>query len=100
MNLKGVIISYDVITRFCERHRVKRLSVFGSILREDFGPESDVDILVEFLPGVAYSLFDLGGMLMELRELVGRAVDLKTSGFLSPQFRGQVIAEFRTLYAA
>ena len=53
MNLKGVTISDDVIARFCERHRVKRLSVFESILREDFGPESDVDILVEFLPGVA-----------------------------------------------
>jgi len=100
MRLHGVEIPEDRIAEFCRRHGVRRLSLFGSILREDFGPGSDLDFLVEFQPGVDYSLFDLGGMWMELHEMFGREVDLKTPEELSPLFRDEVLGEARALYAA
>jgi uncharacterized protein len=100
MHLHGVEIPDDKIADFCRRHGVKRLSVFGSILREDFGPESDVDVLVEFEPGVRVSHFTLGGMWMELRDILGRDVDLKTAEELSILFRDEVLQEAQTLYAA
>jgi uncharacterized protein len=93
-------IPQDKLADFCRRHGVRRLSLFGSILRDDFRPESDVDVLVEFPSGETPSLLDLGGMLMELRDMLGREVDLKTPGFLSPHFRDRVVREARTLYAA
>jgi predicted nucleotidyltransferase len=61
---------------FCKRWKVARLAVFGSALRDDFGPESDVDLLVDFTPGAQWSLFDLVGMEEELQTLLGREVDL------------------------
>jgi len=100
MRIRTIDIPDDRLNDFCRRHGVSRLAVFGSILRDDFGPESDVDLLVEFPPGSTPSLLDLGGMLMELRQIFGREVDLKTPGFLSPYFREQVVRESRTLYAA
>jgi uncharacterized protein len=100
MRLKGVDIPEDRISEFCRRHGVKRLLVSGSILRDDFGPDSDVDLLVEFLPGVRYSHFGLGGMWTELRELLGRDIDLKTPAELSVLFRDEVLREARPLYAA
>ena len=100
MRLHDVDIPTERLAEFCRRHGVKRLAVFGSILRDDFGPGSDVDFLVEFLPGVRYSHFELGGMWMELREMVGREVDLKTPKELSRFFRDDVVRESRTLYAA
>jgi predicted nucleotidyltransferase len=100
MKLNGVEFDPQKIADFCRRHGVRRLSLFGSILRDDFGPDSDVDVLVEFLPSVRASLFDLGGMLMELREMLGREVDLRTPADLSKYFRDDVVAEARPLYAA
>jgi uncharacterized protein len=100
MRIHDVDIPDDRLAEFCRRHRVTRLSLFGSILREDFSPESDVDFLVEFDPSAHVSLFDLGGMLMELRGMVGRKVDLKTPKELSRYFRDRVLREARPLYAA
>ncbi|MCA9289281.1 MAG: nucleotidyltransferase family protein [Phycisphaerales bacterium] len=100
MRLHDVDIPEEQLTAFCRRHRLKRLALFGSILRDDFGPDSDVDVLVEFLPGVRYSLLDLGGMWVELRDLLGRDVDLKTPYDLSRYFRDDVVKSARTLYAA
>lgn len=100
MQLHGVNIPESAIAEFCRRHGVARLALFGSILRDDFGPESDIDVLVEFPPGRTPSLLDLGGQLMELREILGRDVDLKTPGFLSRHFRDRVVREAKTLYAA
>jgi predicted nucleotidyltransferase len=88
------------IADFCRRHGITRLSVFGSVLREDFGPHSDIDILVEFPPGETPSLLDLGGMQVELSSLLGREVDLKTPGFLSPAILQHVLAERVVEYAA
>jgi len=100
MQIRGVDIPEDQLRAFCQRHGVARLALFGSILRDDFGPESDVDILVEFLPNVRYSLLDLGGMWMELRVMIGRDIDLKTPKDLSRYFRDEVVREAQTLYAA
>jgi predicted nucleotidyltransferase len=87
------------LARICRRYQVQRLSLFGSVLGSDFGPESDVDVLVEFQPGARLGLryFELE---RELSELIGRKVDLNTAGFLSPDFRDQVVAEAEVQYDA
>ena len=107
MVINGVQFPDDRIAEFCRRHGVARLSLFGSILRppgnddrQGFRSSSDVDLLVEFLPDQNKSLFDLGGMLMELREMLGREVDLRTPEDLSRYFRQDVLREARPLYAA
>lgn len=88
------------LAEFCHRYSVVRLSLFGSMLRENFSPGSDVDILVEFRPATRVSLFDLGGMTFELSEIVGRSVDLRTPQDLSRHFRDEVMQSARLLYAA
>lgn len=100
MTYHGVHFDERTIADFCRRHRVGKLALFGSILTNDFRPDSDVDVLVEFEPNVRVSLLDLGGMLMELREMLGREVDLRTPQDLSQYFREQVIRQARVLYAA
>src|SRR5690349_877550 len=96
----NIDIPSDRIRGFCERHGVRRLSIFGSALRDDFRPDSDVDVLVEFAPGETPSLLDLGGMQVELTEMLGREVDLKTPGFLSPRIREQIARSAKVEYAA
>ncbi len=85
------------IAEFCRRHHITQLSLFGSVLRDDFSPESDVDVLVQFEPShtPAWEFF---GMQDELTALFGRRVDLNTRGFLSRYFRDQVQAEAQVLY--
>ena len=87
------------IAEFCRRHGIVRLSVFGSALRPDFGPSSDVDVLVEFAPGRTPGLAFFS-MQDELSGLFGRPVDLQTPGFLSRYFRDRVRADALPLYAA
>ena len=89
----------DRIADFCERHGVARLSLFGSVLRDDFTPESDVDVLIEFLPGRTPGLAFFS-MQDELSEMLGRQVDLNTPKFLSRAFRDEVLLEARPLYVA
>ncbi len=88
------------IAEFCRRHRIKRLSLFGSVLTERFNDESDVDMLVEFEPDATPSLFDVGGMMQELSDKLGRQVDLRTPADLSRYFRDEVIRDAELLYAA
>ena len=95
----AIEIDQERLAAFCRRWKITELSLFGSILRDDFGPDSDIDVLVEF-SGPTPSLLDLGGMQVELSALLGREVDLKTAGFLSRHFREQVLREARTQYAA
>jgi predicted nucleotidyltransferase len=90
----------EKLADFCRRHGVRKLSLYDSILRDDFGPDSDIDILVEFGPAGSPSLLDLGGMLMELTDMLGRQVDLKTYGFMSDRVRQRVKRERRVQYAA
>ena len=83
----------------CERYHVRRLAFFGSVLRHDFRPESDLDVLVEFQPGKTPGL-GFFGLELELSELFGRKVDLNTAGCLSPYFRDEVLAEAEAVYDA
>lgn len=87
------------LAAFCAENRIRRLALFGSVLRDDFGPESDVDVLVEFEPGREPGL-GFFSMQEHLSRLLGRRVDLNTPGFLSPYFRDQVVREAVVLYAA
>ncbi len=89
----------SAVAEFRRRNGVRRLAVFGSALRDDFSPESDVDLLVEFLPGERVSLFDMAQMEMELEELViGHRVDLRTAGDLGAGFRDDVVAHAEPVY--
>lgn len=87
-------IQFDTarIREFCQRNHIRRLSFFGSVLRDDFGPDSDVDVLVEFEPGKTPGLAFFR-MERELSDLLGRQVDLNTAGFLSKYFRDEVLRE-------
>lgn len=93
-------IDRRMLADFCRKHRIARLSLFGSALRDDFGPDSDIDLLVEFEPDARPSLFDVGGMMQELTDALGRQVDIRTPNDLSRYFRQQVIDESELLYAA
>jgi predicted nucleotidyltransferase len=97
MMLPVAIPQADIVS-FCKRHHIRKLALFGSIMRDDFRPDSDIDMLIEFEPNRAVSLFELGGMQQEISELLGREVDLKTSGFLSRYFRQQVVNTAYTVY--
>ena len=92
-------IDQDKIAEFCRRHHIRKLALFGSVLRDDFGPNSDVDVLVEFEPGHVPGLAFLA-MEAELSEILGRKVDLNTPNFLSPYFRDLVLTEAEVYYVA
>ena len=85
------------IAEFCRRHHIRRLSFFGSVLRDDFRPDSDVDVLVEFEPGYVPGLAFFG-MEEELSQILGRHVDLNTPQFVSPSFRERVMEEALAQY--
>jgi len=88
------------IAELCRRRRIRKLAFFGSVLRDDFGPDSDVDVLVEFEPGVHVGFFELYRIEQELsRYLDGRKVDINTPKSLSKYFRDDVLAEAEVLYA-
>ena len=89
----GIEIPRAEMARFCERHHISKLSLFGSILTDRFTPESDVDVLVEFEPAAAITYLDLVRMEEELSEIYGRKVDLRTPEELSRYFRERVVAE-------
>lgn len=99
MSYHNFNIPRETIAAFCRRHYIRRLSLFGSILREDFRPDSDVDVLVEFEPGHTPGLAFFA-MQDELSELLGRKVDLHTANSLSKYFRDQVLAEAEVQYDA
>lgn len=90
-------VPQDKIAEFCQRHRIRRLALFGSVLRDDFRPDSDVDVLVEFEPDAR-----IGWEFIELQEelsvLLGHKVDLSTPGFLSRHFRQRVLETARVIY--
>jgi uncharacterized protein len=89
----------DKIADFCQRHHIRKLAVFGSVLHGDARPDSDLDVLVEFEPGHVPGLAFFA-MEQELSEVLGRKVDLNTPQFLSPYFRDKVLAEAEVQYAA
>ena len=88
------------LNEFCRRHHVRRLSLFGSVLRDDFRPDSDVDVLVEFEPGQVVGL-RIAQMEQELGQMLDdRRIDLRTPNELSPYFRDEVLREARVVYGA
>ncbi len=90
-------IDREKIAEFCRRHHIRRLALFGSVLRDDFQSESDVDVLVEFQPGHVPGLAFFA-MQDELSEILSHKVDLNTLGFLSPYFRDRAVAEAEVYY--
>ena len=94
-----IAIPKDEIAAFCRRHHVRRLSLFGSVLRDDFTPDSDVDVLVEFEPGRVPGLAFFA-MEVELGEMLERKVELSTPAFLSRYIRSEVMAGAQVQYDA
>jgi predicted nucleotidyltransferase len=91
----------EQVTAFCQRNHIRRLSLFGSVLRGDFGPQSDIDVLVEFKSGHVPGFFRLFDLQEELSRLFdGRTVDLRTPEDLSRYFRDEVVAGAQVQYAA
>lgn len=97
MRRRNLEVPEEQIADFCHKHHIRKLSLFGSILRSDFGPDSDIDVLVEFepdhTPGLAFFRME-----RELSEILGHKVDLNTSNFLSRYFREKVLAEAEVQY--
>jgi uncharacterized protein len=100
MLIHGVTFPMDRIAQICRRYGAARLSLFGSILRDDFHAGSDVDILVEFAPATRIGLIGVANMEAELSDALGRRVDLRSAGDLSRYFRDEVVAGARLLHAA
>ncbi len=93
-------IPNERIAEFCRANHIRRLALFGSVLRDDFGPDSDVDVLVEFEPEARVGMLRLAGLEIDLGNMLGRKVDLNTPGFLSDYFRNEVMAEAEVHYDA
>jgi len=95
----GVLFDRITIERFCLDNGIRKLSLFGSVLRDDFRPDSDIDVLVEFLPDAHVGFFELFDMQEELSHLFGgRKVDLRTPNEISHYFRDRVISEAELQY--
>ena len=100
MDYHGVEIPKQAIAEFCRRHHIRRLSLFGSILRQDFGRDSDIDVLVEFEAGRVPGLLGMAGLEIELSDILGRKADLRTPAELSRHFREDVLKEAEAQYVA
>ncbi|MFC1713707.1 nucleotidyltransferase family protein [Candidatus Poribacteria bacterium] len=98
MKPERVNITEEQIADFCQRNHIRKFAFYGSVLRDDFRPDSDIDVLVEFEPDQPIGLMEVVGMERRLSELMGRKVDLRTPKELSRYFRDKVISEAETLY--
>jgi len=92
-------IPHDKVVEFCRKNHIRRLSFFGSVLRGDFSPESDIDVLVEFIPDMGPGYIGLSQMERELTEIFGRKIDLRTPNELSKYFREEVVTSALVEYA-
>lgn len=90
--------SREKLAAFCRKHHIRKLSLFGSVLRDDFRPDSDVDVLVEFEPGHVPGFITLSAMQIELSEILGRQADIRTPASLSRYFRQQVLESAQVQY--
>ena len=99
MTLK-ISVDKAQLAAFCRAHHIRKLALFGSVLREDFRSDSDLDVLVEFQPGYVVGLIRMAGMELELSRLLGHKVDLRTPQDLSRYFRQEVIDSAAVQYAA
>ncbi|NJN21808.1 MAG: nucleotidyltransferase family protein [Leptolyngbya sp. RL_3_1] len=94
----SITIEPEALIPLCQHHHIRKLALFGSVLRDDFRPDSDIDILVEFEPGYTPG-FDFIDIQDKLAAIIGRTIDLNTPQDLSRYFRDQVIAEAEVIYA-
>ena len=99
MKQSKILISTEKLAEFCRQRHIRKLALFGSVLREDFRADSDVDVLVEFEPGHVPGLAFFA-MEEELTAILGRKVELHTPQFLSKYFRDQIITEAEVQYVA
>ncbi len=99
MAVPGIKVSQKKIADFCRRHHIRRLAIFGSFLREDFRPDSDVDVLVEFEPEAQVGFIALGRIQRELSALLQRSVDLVPREGLKPKIRETVLSSAEEIYA-
>jgi len=99
IELHGVRIDKEALADICRRYQVKELALFGSVLREDFGRRSDVDVLVEFQPEARIGLIALASLMFALENLLGRKVDLVPKDGLKPLIRDDVLAQASVIYA-
>jgi uncharacterized protein len=101
MKPKNIKIPFDQVSELCLRWHITRLSLFGSILRDDFSPESDVDILVEFEPGFTPGFLKLYQIQEDLSQLFNhRTIDLVTLKSLNPLIRDRILASMELCYVA
>ena len=96
----NIAIPEEPLSEYCRRWKIAELALFGSVLRDDFRPDSDVDVLVRFHPEARHTLFDMVRMQKELEQMLGRNVDLRTPEDLSRYFRDKVVANAKVQYAA
>ena len=94
----GIAVNREEVAEFCRRHHISKLALFGSVLRQDFRPDSDVDVLVEFGPGHVVGLIRLAGIERELSALLGRKADIRTAADMSRYFRDEVVAGAEVQY--
>ncbi len=97
MHQTAIAIPDQAIAEFCQKHHIRKLSLFGSVLGKDFHPQSDIDVLVEFEPGTVVG-WEIITIQDELSELLGWQVDLNTPGFLSRHFRQNVLNTAQVIY--
>jgi uncharacterized protein len=100
MKKSKLYIPHQKIVDFCRANRIRRLVLFGSVLREDFTPSSDVDVLVEFDADARVGMNRLAALEMELSQILGHKVDLNTPGFLSKYYRERILSEAEVQYDA
>jgi|SRR5882672_10297467 len=92
-------VSHDQVVSFCRRWMVAEMALFGSVLRDDFRPDSDIDVLVDFVPQATWSLFDISRMRLELSSLLGREADLVQAGGLrNPSRRRAILSTRKVIY--
>jgi predicted nucleotidyltransferase len=100
LQLGDIQVDEGALASLCRSYRVRELSVFGSVARGEMRPDSDIDLLVEFLPDADVDLVDHAGLMLELSRLLGRNVDLVSKRGLKPLIRASVLEQARLLYAA
>jgi len=100
LQLGVVEVDEAKLADLCRRYQVRELSLFGSAARGEMRPDSDIDLLVEFLPGAEVDLVDYAGLMLDLSKLLGRKVDLVSKNGLKPLIRNLVLEESRLVYAA
>lgn len=97
----GISVDKEIIKEFCQKWRIAEFAFFGSVIRDDFGPLSDIDVLISLAPSAEWDLFDWIEMRQELEGMFGRRIDLvEKTGIRNPYRRQEILANYETVYAA